>query len=804
MGASIIKKIKRPTEFQGFYYKKLFYVLSHFIIFLFIFSFSILLNNCVPKTTIETQVSTAVPPEIDATSAEGLKSDGIRYYHKGDFVQAISKFEGAELQFAKDNNYRKRVETIILIAQTYQSIGQYEKSLGSAEIASALSESSGDQYFKVKALNLIGTAYLGLGQMNKAQQYLEKSLQTSQRYDSPKLTASILNNLGNLYTTQKEYEKALSFYLECVSNLEIENDLELIGIALTNAATAAMRNEQYERSKSLLDQAVDSTRNFPNSRSKAYALINIGLTYQALILNLPDSKDLLLRESSEIYNLAADVAEKIGDNLALSYASGYLGSLSENEGQLNEAMNLTRLAIFKAQEVNAPEAIFRWQWQAGRIFKAMSNIDEAISLYRGCIATLSSIVHEKTGCYGPSDSTINESTEKVSFELVDLLLKRASLFENPSDFEPYLVEARKVLELQKVYELRNYYRDDCVDAARSGLTQLDEISKTAVIIYPIVLQDRLEVLYTLPGSLNRFSVNVGREELSQEVGRFRRMLEKRTTREYLPHAQKLYDWLIRPMEANLTSVKVDTLVFIPDGSLRTIPMAALHNGKRFLVEEYAIAVTPGMELTDPRPLGEKSSQVLLLAITQSALGFPPLPYVASEIQGIQAIFKSKLLLNEEFLTYKMESALKDQKYTILHIASHAQFGGNVENAFIVAYDDKLSISSLDQYIGLLQFRDQPLELLTLSACETSSGNEQAALGLAGIAIKAGARSALASLWHVNDFATSILIDEFYSRLHEPSSTRAKSLQKSQLKLLNDQRFQHPCYWSPFLIINNWL
>ena len=178
--------------------------------------------------------------------------------------------------------------------------------------------------------------------------------------------------------------------------------------------------------------------------------------------------------------------------------------------------------------------------------------------------------------------------------------------------------------------------------------------------------------------------------------------------------------------------------------------------------------------------------------------------MSSELQGIQAVFKNKLLLNEEFLTSKMESALKDQRYTILHIASHAQFGGEVENAFILAYDGKLSISSLDQYIGLLQFRDDPLELLTLSACETASGNEQAALGMAGIAIKAGARSALASLWQVNDFATSILIDEFYRRLHEPSSTRAKALQKSQLKLLNDQRFQHPGYWSPFLLINNWL
>jgi CHAT domain-containing protein len=161
-------------------------------------------------------------------------------------------------------------------------------------------------------------------------------------------------------------------------------------------------------------------------------------------------------------------------------------------------------------------------------------------------------------------------------------------------------------------------------------------------------------------------------------------------------------------------------------------------------------------------------------------------------------------LNEEFLASKMEAALIDQQYAIVHIASHAQFGSEIENAFILAYDDKLSIRNLEQYIGLLQFRDDPLELLTLSACETAFGDEKAALGLAGIAIKAGARSALASLWHVNDLATSIMIDEFYRNLVNPSNSKAKALQSAQLKIMEDRRFRHPCYWSAFLVINNWL
>jgi CHAT domain-containing protein len=233
-------------------------------------------------------------------------------------------------------------------------------------------------------------------------------------------------------------------------------------------------------------------------------------------------------------------------------------------------------------------------------------------------------------------------------------------------------------------------------------------------------------------------------------------------------------------------------------------MAALHNGEHFLIEDYAIATTPGLDLTDPEPIAKKSPRVLMLALTQSTQGFPSLPYVSDELQNIKAIFPSKLLLNEDFRVAKMETALRDQNYAILHIASHAQFESEADKTFIVAYDGNVSVDNLSQYIGLLQFRDYPLELITLSACETAAGDDKAALGLAGIAIKAGARSALASLWHINDFATSKLVEKFYRGLKDPAGSKAKSLQSAQLNILNGSRFQHPGYWAPFILINNWL
>jgi CHAT domain-containing protein len=162
------------------------------------------------------------------------------------------------------------------------------------------------------------------------------------------------------------------------------------------------------------------------------------------------------------------------------------------------------------------------------------------------------------------------------------------------------------------------------------------------------------------------------------------------------------------------------------------------------------------------------------------------------------------LLNTQFKVLNVQSRLKEQPFTILHIASHGTVGKDVEQSFILAYDDKITMDRLADLVGLLQFRESPLELLTLSACETAAGDDRAALGLAGVAIKAGARSALATLWQVDDAATSELVEEFYQQLQDPSVSKAIALQRAQMKILKEPERAHPSYWAPFLLINNWL
>jgi CHAT domain-containing protein len=370
--------------------------------------------------------------------------------------------------------------------------------------------------------------------------------------------------------------------------------------------------------------------------------------------------------------------------------------------------------------------------------------------------------------------------------------------------QEYLGHARDAIETYKAAELRDYFRDQCVDALQAKLTKLDTISPTTVVIYPIVFPDRTEVLASFSSGMQRYSVPITSEVLTKEVRLFRRTVEKRTTLEYLSPSQQIYDWLIRPLESELIRQKIQTLVFVPDGVLRTIPFSALHDGKSFLIQQYAIAMTPGLYLTDPRPLNLEKIRTLAGGLITSVQGFPSLPYVRDEVDSIRTLFQADQLINEEFRMGLLEQELRESRYGVLHIATHGKFSTDASDSFLLTFDGKLTMDKLDQLIGLFRFRQDPLELLTLSACQTAVGDDKAALGLAGVAIKAGARSALATLWFINDEASAELIAEFYRQLRDPSVSKAVAIQRAQIKLLGDRVYDHPAYWSPFLLLNNWL
>ena len=434
----------------------------------------------------------------------------------------------------------------------------------------------------------------------------------------------------------------------------------------------------------------------------------------------------------------------------------------------------------------------------------MGRGDEAIEAYRSSIITLQTIRQEAPEAYATTATSFRESAGRVYFEMIDLLFERASSASESEDALPYLNEARETVELFKVAELRDYFRDDSVDTYLARETGLDDISPDAAIIYPIILPDRLELLVGIGSRLSRITVPVREEALTNLVRIFRLLLEDPTSDGYLAPAEQLYEWLIRPLEPRLESSGVETLVFVPDGPLRTIPMAALHDGSEFVIAKYAVAVTPSLSLSDPRPLERENISVLTVGLTEAVQNFVALPSVADEAAAISALYPGTSLLDERFVLENMESELTETEFSIVHVASHAAFASNPEDSFLLTYDDRITLDDLGDLIGRFRLRENPIELLVLSACESASGDDRAALGLAGVAVKAGANSALATLWQISDEATSELIAHFYRELHETSFTKAKALQQAQLELMSDARYEHPLFWSPFILINNWL
>lgn len=752
-------------------------------------------------STSQTQADGRGPGPVDAPSlsAESLMEQGTVSFKNGAFTSAISSWSEAARLFEQSGNKGKYGEALTRLSQAYQGLGQHQDALKAIEKALLLAKQSKDERQTAEALGLLGNILISLGENERAYLYLQEGLRMARPLGDPDLSARILNNLGNLLAAQKRYEEALQAYQESASIVRERGGTA--ALALVNSATVCFSMGHYGEAKSRIDKALLLLRGLEDSYYKAHALINAGLLANDLQTHIPGQETALVVLASEAFTEAVRVSQAIGDLRTLSYAYGYLGSLYESEARLEETLKLTRAAIFYAQRSQAPESLYRWQWQSGRILRSMGKPEESIAAYRHAIANLQTIQKEMTDCHADSNSSFRRTAGSLCSQYVDLLLEHASSTENP---QIYLTEAREAIELVKVFELRDYFKDDCVDAARYVERKLDLLSETALIVYPILLKDRLELLVRFPDSLRRYTVKVSMERLTQEVREFRNKVEKRTTEEFLPHAQKLYDWLIRPFEKDLAAHKIDTLVFVPDGPLRTIPMAALHNGQEFLAQQVATAITPGLNLTDPRPMRRDQVSVLTLGLTESVQDFPGLPYVSGELKAINQLLGGRSLLNQDFVAARVEEELRREPYSIVHIASHGHFGNDVEDSFLLTFDARLTMDRLGDYVGLFRFREEPLDLLTLSACETAAGDDRAALGLAGIAIRAGARSALATLWHVSDPASYRLVVEFYRRLQTPGVSRASALQAAQLALLKDPRYDHPCYWAPFLLINNWL
>jgi len=725
-----------------------------------------------------------------------------RLLAQGKFDQAIRHFE--IILHADNLSSSEQADIFIHLSSIYQKLGLSEKA--QSTLLQALVLVKNDALRQAIIFASLSDVALATQQDAQARNYIDKSMAILPDDAPPSIRASILNNLGNVLSVEAYYDQAIEHYKNSELLAKQANDKILNVRVLINIAQTAFKNDNLTLIINSLYSAKQQLESLDDQYTKAFNLISVaelGLRVQKTFPTTYKKTDKMRIAIFHSLKMALEIAESLKNNRLISYANGYLGRLYETENQFFEALRLTRQAIFFAQQNDALDVLYRWQWQLGRLFKAQNNVDESIAAYRQAIDTLQKIRHELTIGYRSVSHSFRERLGPVYFELADLLLQRAVT--DSENSTQWLREARDTLERFKTAELQDYFEDDCVISARSEFTLSEAKILGTAVIYPIILADRLEILLDLPTGIKQFNVPVTATQLKDEVNEFRFELETRDTDDFLRYAQRLYQWLIAPLENVLHSEKIDTLVFVPDGVLRTIPLAALHDGRHFLVNHYAIAVSPGLTLTNPKPFLWKSASLLIGGLSKGVQGFSNLDNVHDEVNSISHLTeKSVILLDEGFTVEDFSANLQKTPFSIVHIASHAQFDSDPQKTFLLTHKGNLTMNTLEQLIRLSDLRDEPMALLTLSACQTAVGDDQAALGLAGIAVKAGARSALATLWFIDDKATMLLIKNFYEQLKKDGLSKAKALQNAQKILLKEEGYQHPAFWASFLLIGDWL
>ncbi|WP_208099123.1 CHAT domain-containing protein [Nostoc sp. 106C] len=722
--------------------------------------------------------------------AQALNTQGTIQLLQGQTETAINTWKQAAVIYDRTGDKTGKLISQINQAQGLQTLGQYRRAKTLLEELVAELQNQPDSLLKAKGLRSLGVALQTIGDLQKSNTVLEKSLAISKQFNSPADVSVVLFSLGNIAKDLQNYDVALIDYQEVI-NLSPEPQAQLE--AQLNKFSLLVKLQRWEPAKALIPEIETNLSSLSPSRPAIYASINFAETLMAIERA---EENLIAAKTAQLLAKTIQQAREIKDSRAETYSLQQLGKLYQQNGQLTDAKRLTQQAQKLAQEMDAADLVARTAAQSGTIAKEQGDIKSAIADYEIAFNHLQSLRSDLVAINPDVQFDFRESIEPIYRDYVSLLLEKG-------DEQSNLKQARQVIEALQLAELDNYFKDACVD---THPVAIDQIDVQAAVIYPIILSDRLEVILSIPNQpLHHYSTQLSKKQIENTL----KHLYSYVSRGYISEesfqlSQKVYKWLIAPAEAKLNSSKVTTLVFVLDGFLRNLPMAALHDGDRYLLEKYSVALSPGLQLF-PQGLQRKKLGVLAAGLAEARQGFSSLPAVTGEIQEVTAKVEAKVLLNQKFTRDSLKTALDSQPFPIVHLATHGQFSSNPKETFLLTWSDRISILDFDRLfqkrrLGILE----PIELLVMSACQTAAGDNRATLGLAGFALRSGAKSTIASLWSVNDESTSNLMKEFYQQLSNPKLSKAEALRQAQLKIKANPLYQHPYFWAAFVLVGNWL
>ncbi|MBI4780869.1 MAG: CHAT domain-containing protein [Oscillatoriophycideae cyanobacterium NC_groundwater_1537_Pr4_S-0.65um_50_18] len=729
--------------------------------------------------------------------AQALNTKAGLLLHIGQTDTALETWERSATLYQQAGDQLGSLGAQINQAQAMQSLGFYRRSREHLEKIMQQLAAMPDSGVKLAGLRNLGMTLRLIGDLSASQTALEESLAIAKRLNATTEISTSLLALGEAIVDQGDLTTGIGYFQQAermAVNPTDQLHARLNQLKLYTEHTNLIEPAQWHPVQALAYEIYQQLSTLPSSRTSTYGAVNLA----AGLSKLEDVQQPIPAEQlARLLANAVQASKTLKDPQAEAYALLEWGKLYIQSQQWAEATKLTQESLAIARQIQADDIASQSAWQLGKILKQQGKGKEAIAAYDEAIKSLKALRGDLVAINSNIQFSFRESVEPVYREMVALLLD-----DNPD--QTSLARARGLIESLQLAELDNFFREACLD---TNPQQIDQIDSTATVVYPILLSDRLATIVSTPGqSLKYYTTPIPQVEVETTLRAFLASLHpSANSQDRSRLSQQVYDWLVRPAETAQLLTQTKTLVFVPDGLLRSVPMAALHDGEKYLIEKYAVSLSPGLQLMVAQPFAPDQIKALVGGISDARNGFSALPEVESEVQKISQLISASTLLNQQFTSEAIAQKIQNGSANIVHLATHGQFSSKREDTFLLSWEGRINVNELSELLRDRQVKQsKALDLLVLSACDTASGDDRAVLGLAGLAVRSGARSTIATLWPVKDKAASLLMTEFYEQLKQPGVTKAQALQRAQVSLLSKTDFKEPFFWSAFVLVGSWM
>ncbi|GAB6037047.1 hypothetical protein JCM15519_16060 [Fundidesulfovibrio butyratiphilus] len=829
-----------------------------------------------PQALKRHQQALAIDQEIGDRRGEGadLTNIGLVYSSLGQYPQALERYQQALAIHREIGDRRGAGADLGNIGLVHFALGQYPQALERHQQALAIDQEIGDRRGEGYDLGNIGLVYSSLGQYPQALERYQQALAIRREIGDRRGAGADLGNIGLVYSSLGQYPQALEHHQQALAIRREIGDRQGEGIDLTNIGVAHATLEEYSRAREHLKQSLDLFRQIGAKALEGAALVCIG----DIELAAGDA-----RAARSAYELALPLLDQTGEPERLWRCKDGLAQVQARTG------NTTAAIFFGKQAVNTLQSLRRnissldtslqksFLGNKEGVYRRLADLLMAEGRLSEAEQVLRMLKQEEYFDYTRRDQGAEDprritasynSFERGWAERLDQASEK--LAAHGKELEP--LERNKLRspeEEKRFQELKSQVQteqaafaamlDDCSKAfaalARDqyaaikaerieddARTELEGLPGRPALVSYLVLKEGLRILLTAPDKQILRKVDVSSADLNRKIGRFRQALLA-PGQDPRPQAKELYDLLIAPIQADLTEIGAGQLTFSLDGSLRYIPMAALHDGTSWLVERYPLSVFTPAGRGRLKPVPAEHWRVAGFGTSRAIEGFAPLPAVPMELRGIvhgksgtsEGVLDGEVLLNQDFTTKALREAFQSQ-YPVVHIASHFKFtpGGTENDSYLLLGDGThLTLGDLRRN----NFNLMGVDLLTLSACETAvqsqnaDGRELDGLGIT--AQRRGAKGVLATLWPVADASTAQLMRELYRLRQENHLSKAEALRRAQLEMIQAggtpgrsdadrgqavavaasapastpqaafPGYSHPYYWAPFILMGNW-